>query len=285
MVSAVTNKTRTQPSAHPAPEYHGHGMILKSKIKNTVKKVVKELKALGYKYYCPVCSNKVDRFLPLEEIYADALIEHKSEYSIDRFETLNIEKQYCPHCKSTDRERLYALYLDRFMDLAESSVLDIAPSGGLRNLLKKKSKNYRCTDFFKNDVDDKLDVCDMHLYPDNTFDFLVCSHVLEHVPDDAKAMKELHRVLRPGGKGIVMVPIYLDNDNFDEDPTLEDEGERWRRFAQLDHIRMYNQQTFINRLQGAHFEIQMLRNKDFSEYSFSRLGLSQTSTLYVVTKN
>ena len=69
-------------------------------------------------------------------------------------------------------------------------------------------------------VDDKVDITDMTIYPDNHFDFFICSHMLEHVFDDRKALRELYRILKWGGQGILVVPIVLSIDEIDEDPSV-----------------------------------------------------------------
>ena len=104
-------------------------------------------------------------------------------------------------------------------------------------------------------VDDKVDISNMWLYDNNQFDFFICSHVLEHVPDDHKALSELHRILKPGGTGILMVPIILGLEEIDEDPFETDESERWRRFGQHDHVRVYSKEGFLKRARDAGFFI------------------------------
>ncbi|MBK6634354.1 MAG: class I SAM-dependent methyltransferase [Chitinophagaceae bacterium] len=81
-------------------------------------------------------------------------------------------------------------------------------------------------------VDDKLDLQDLHLYKDHSFDVFVCSHILEHVDDDIKAMKELYRILKPGGWGIAMVPIIESVTETHEDPSIKEENLRLKYFGQ-----------------------------------------------------
>jgi len=101
----------------------------------------------------------------------------------------------------------------------------------LMEYVKSITKNYRSADLLIESYDDKVDITNMKEYKNNTFDFFICSHVVEHVDNDEKAMRELHRVLKPGGKGIIMTPILPRKGVHDEDPSVTDVDERWRRFA------------------------------------------------------
>ena len=99
----------------------------------------------------------------------------------------------------------------------------------------------------------EMDITDIQ-YPDDSFDAIYCSHVLEHVPDDAKAMSELYRVLKPGGWAILAVPIR--GDTTFEDPTTTEPEERERLFGQSDHVRYYGK-DFKDRLEAAGFEVKV----------------------------
>src|SRR5438876_10959977 len=125
---------------------------------------------------------------------------------------------------------------------------------------------------------------DLRVYDDNRFDFFICSHVLEHVLDDRKALTEMYRILKPGGKGILMVPIVLTISEIDEDPTVLDEGERWRRFGQNDHVRLYSKEGFIERVANAGFTIHQYGKEFFGEELLTRNGITLKSVLYVVEK-
>jgi SAM-dependent methyltransferase len=124
----------------------------------------------------------------------------------------------------------------------------------------------------------------MHSIPPETYDFFICSHVLEHVTDDKKALSELFRVLKTGGSGILMVPINLRIDKIEEDPNVEDIGERWRRFGQDDHIRLYSKKGFVERVKEAGFTIHQYGVDFFGEHVFFQHGISPKSILYVAKK-
>jgi predicted SAM-dependent methyltransferase len=167
----------------------------------------------------------------------------------------------------------------------EISLLDIAPAASLRVFLSRNTRiRYRCADLYMTRVDDIIDVTDMRLYDNSSFDAFICSHVLEHVPDDRQALSELWRVLKPGGWGILMVPINLAITSIDEDPSVTDIGERWRRFGQHDHVRLYSKQGFIDRVMNAGFLVRQLGVDFFGHEVFQRHGITTTSVLYVVGK-
>jgi len=118
----------------------------------------------------------------------------------------------CPRCHSTDRERLIYWYIVNKTSILHSQkmikLLHIAPEKNLQKVLKASTKiNYISGDLNPLvNCDIRLDIADMD-FEDDYFDFIICNHVLEHVQDDRKAMSELFRVLKPGGKAILQVPI------------------------------------------------------------------------------
>ncbi len=210
---------------------------------------------------CPVCGNAFNHFYPLPALYPESWVRYGFPYSGADFETLNEQAFSCPSCGSTDRDRMYALYLDGFFRNAGRTVavLDIAPGKALSGWIKKKAGvHYTSSDLFMQDVDVKADIQDMHMFLDNQFDLIICSHVLEHVPDDRKALRELYRVLKPGGQAILMVPVVKKLGQVIEEPSLTDIAERWRRFGQDDHIRLYSPEGFTNRVIEAGFELQRI---------------------------
>lgn len=130
-------------------------------------------------------------------------------------------------------------------------------------------------------ADDKVDITQMDCYSDGRFDLIVCSHVLEHVPDDAKAIRELNRILAHNGVAILMVPILLGLQQTDEDPSVTDVNERWRRFGQDDHIRMYEREDFLKRLRAGGFQVKNLDVATFGHEIFKQCGITEQSVLYI----
>ena len=169
-------------------------------------------------------------------------------------------------------------------------MVDFAPSTPLSHFIRKQTArsgqavSYRTADMFMEGADDKIDITDMRAYSDNQFDFFICSHVLEHVTDDKKALRELYRILKPKGQGILMVPIVLSLEQIDEDPSIVDEGERWRRFGQFDHVRLYSKAGFVERVEESGFLLHQLGREYFGERLLARTGITNRSVLYVVEK-
>ncbi|GAB7143430.1 class I SAM-dependent methyltransferase [Mycobacterium riyadhense] len=213
------------------------------------------------------------------------LAKHNFPYSLDDFETLNHRRYLCPVCGSTDRDRLYKLYIDRFLEPdGLRRVVEFAPAAPLSAFLRSRGDlQYRSADLMMPGVDDVVDITDMPNYADDSFDFFICSHVLEHVCDDGRALSELYRILAPGGRGIIMTPV-TPNGSFDEDPSVTDEGERWRRFAQGDHLRLYDRSTLCSRIRRHGFELFAVDQLTFSQEAFSRHAIAPGSVLYVVHK-
>lgn len=233
---------------------------------------------------CACCGGYLQRFEKLSEYYLDMYMKYRGK--IGKGEMLNVEEYSCPICGAADRDRAYALTMQQ--ELPEDTVgtiLDIAPATSLQNFIKRSfpKANYKTGDLMMENVDYKLDIMNMYQIADNSIDFFICSHVLEHVRDDLQAMRELHRVLSPTGKGILVVPIDLETEQIDEDPDCDNVEERWRRFGQDDHVRMYSKQGYLERLKS------IFRVKTYTKYNlpvdqFIENALSDTATVYVVYK-
>lgn len=240
------------------------------------------------KLLCPVCDSKVNKFSMIGAEYLKQFERSLFPHSIFAFETLNLLGYSCPSCGASDRARLFKMYIDKYLSETEKTiinVLDIAPDPLLRAYFKKISAvNYRSADISGCNVDDKIDITAMKAYEDEKFDFILCSHVLEHVSDDLKAMKELFRVLKTGGKAIVMVPILLTISDTYEDEKAITPTERMARFGQDDHVRLYSKNGFVSRLCEAGFAVEQHGVDFFGAESFHKHGILDRSVLYVVEK-
>lgn len=117
-----------------------------------------------------------------------------------------------------------------------------------------KNLDYTTTDLNSPIADVKADICALP-FEDNSYDFLICNHVLEHIPDDAQAMRELYRVLAPGGTAIMQVPYDRNREETFEDDSITDPKERARIFGQYDHVRIYGM-DFFKKLEGAGFNVE-----------------------------
>lgn len=259
-------------------------------IKRLVRGLLGGLRSLWAKYHCPVCNSRVNAFAPLPAYFIENPKKYGWPFKDEDAETCNVHGYLCPSCQASDRDRLYALYLRNYLPRLRSDssikILDFAPSGSLSRFIRglKQDISYRTADLFAEGVDDKVDIMDMKIYGDNSVDFFICSHVLEHVIDDNKALKELYRILKPGGRGILMVPINLSLTEIDEDPTVIDEGERWKRFGQNDHVRLYSRNGFVERTRATGFLVHQCNRDFFGPDVFARTGITDQSVLYVVEK-
>lgn len=233
---------------------------------------------------CNICGSRV-RFLSFTRRLGRTLARYDCPYSLDDFETLNHRRYLCPVCFSADRDRLYGLYVDRFLRSNDvRRVLEFAPSAPLSAYLRNRANlQHRTADLMMTGVDDVVDITDMPMYEDGSFDFFICSHVLEHVSDDQRALDELYRILSPGGRGIVMTPVAPEG-SFDEDPAVTDERERWRRFGQGDHVRLYDRSTLCSRIRKSGFQLSALGSRTFGGEAFSRHAIALGSVLYIVRK-
>nr|WP_142785404.1 class I SAM-dependent methyltransferase [Changchengzhania lutea] len=162
-----------------------------------------------------------------------------------------------PSTLSLERHRLLWLYLKNETDFfsSDKKVLHFAPEQAFykrfRNL---KNLNYTTTDLNSPLADVKADICNLP-FENNTFDVILCNHVLEHIPDDTKAMQELYRVMRPGGIGIFQIPQDLNRQLTFEDNTITDKIERAKIFGQYDHVRIYGLDYF-DKLRAIGFRVE-----------------------------
>jgi SAM-dependent methyltransferase len=266
--------------------------LLPRRLKDAVKVLLDQAVAIdrsvaGQGFCCPVCLSRGIPMFPMPFYFFSEWDRNKTLRSPFRAETLNMEHYSCGFCGASDRDRLYALYFGRVLsgqshDLA---VLEIAPAHSLTRFLKETCHlRVRTADLNMKGVDDKVDLTNMHQYADARFDVFICSHVLEHVDDDVAGMRELHRVLKPGGWGIAMVPIDLDLKEVYEDPSVSDEASRWRHFGQNDHVRMYSKSGFVERLQSVGFTVDQLDAAFFGADVFARHAIHPRSVLYVARK-
>ena len=169
------------------------------------------------------------------------------------------ENVLAPGTLSLERHRLFWLYLKNETTFfsAPLRVLHFAPEQAfVQKFKKQKNLTYTTTDLNSPIADVKADICDLP-FKDNSFDFIICNHVLEHIPDDTKAMQELYRVLAPAGTAVVQVPYDAKREITFEDNTITDQSERTRIFGQYDHLRVYGMDYF-KKLSSIGFDVNAL---------------------------
>ncbi len=189
---------------------------------------------VGRNVTCPICERSFRKFLPYGRIKPR-------------------ENALCPNCLSLERHRLIWVYLKKKTSFFNSKlhVLHIAPEACFINRFEKiHGDKYITADIESPLAKVKMDI---HKIPfqENTFDAVFCNHVLEHVRDDISAMKEINRVLKPGGFAILQVPFFnpVTATTF-EDNSITDPREREKLFGQNDHVRKYGH-DYTNRIEQA----------------------------------
>ncbi|MDE5691447.1 MAG: methyltransferase domain-containing protein [Alistipes sp.] len=189
---------------------------------------------------CPVCGARYRKFMPYGYVRPRA-------------------NALCPRCLSLERHRLLWLYLSRETDLLRTlpRTLHIAPEVCILRHLKPcfaaHPDRYLTADLESPLADLHFDVQQIPL-ADASVGAVICNHLLEHVADDRRALRELHRILRPGGWGILLSPVDLGRESTYEDDTVTDPAERTRIFGQYDHRRIYGR-DYAERLREAGFDV------------------------------
>jgi SAM-dependent methyltransferase len=191
----------------------------------------------GFSRYCPLCGSHLRRFRRVAWL----------------------KNALCPVCGSFERHRSIWLYLTRKTDLFDGvpkRFLHVAPEPELaRRIRKARSLTYVSADLASAHAAIRMDLTRIP-FADDRFDAIYCSHVLEHIPDDRKAMAELRRILRPTGWAILQVPIMGRTTR--EDPSITSPDERERAFGQHDHVRSYGA-DYRDRLENAGFAVKVDR--------------------------
>lgn len=194
---------------------------------------------IGASCFCCICNRKVRRFLPYRG-YWSGMPSVLSEQGVIGSDIENFE---CPACSCHDRERHLLLYLQAagmLGAMAGARILHLAPEKHLQRLIAQAvPRKYVLGDLHPTRADiRRIDLLDIDS-PDASFDLVIANHVLEHVDDDARALREILRVLRPGGRAILQTPYASRLPSKLEDPRITTEAERLQAFGQEDHCRLY----------------------------------------------
>ncbi len=221
---------------------------------------------MGSKVECPVCGHKFRKMLP----YGNKAGENR----------------LCPVCLSLERHRLMWLYLTNYSDFFKNNykVLHIAPEQPfLKKFKSAKNLEYTTADMVSPIADLHFDIMQIPL-PDNTYDWVICNHVLEHVENDIDAMKEILRILKPGGKAILQVPINYSYSETHEDKSINTDKQREEIYGQYDHVRWHGL-DYPKRLEAAGFVVD---NFDIKKYLaidlIEKFRLDKQEILYIAKK-
>lgn len=227
------------------------------------------LKVVGIFYrgntvQCPICDKKYRHFLPYGRINPRS-------------------NALCPNCLSLERHRLLWLYLKEqtnfFSDTLD--VLHIAPEPCfMKRFEKHHGEKYITADIESPLAKVKMDIHKIP-FPENHFDVVLCNHVLEHVQDDIKAMREIHRVLKRGGWAIMQVPFFSPVPEVTyEDASITDPREREKAFGQDDHVRMFGK-DYAKRIERAGMKAE---ENGFAKTQSDRYGISKNEIIYLGRK-
>ena len=232
-------------------------------------KLVAPLLYKGNKVECPVCEKSFSKFL---------------SYGSD---VAHRENVLCPYDLTLERHRLMWLYLkdqSNYFTAEKLNVLHIAPEQCFHKKFKKQSNlNYLTGDLVSPIADMHFD---LHQIPleDNRFDVVFCNHVLEHVDDAHQCMSELYRVMKPGGWGVMQVPLDYNRDTTYEDASITSPEEREKHFWQKDHVRLFGN-DYPDWLRKAGFDVETFDvNKKYPAELVKRYRLIEQEMLYIVSK-
>jgi len=210
----------------------------------------------GNLFFCPFCNNNFRKLLPGG--FNFPVLKEKKIIGGGYRENL-----ICPRCYSKDRDRLIYLFLRNKTTIfkEKQKVFHVAPEGCLRTMLTslpyiKYMAGVKYLEGYYYDRRTNLVDITCLPYEDDSFDAIICSHVLEHIHDDKKALHELYRVLKPGGFAILQVPISKSLEVTFEDPTVTSAEERERLFGQFDHVRIYGQ-DYEKKVENAGFILRL----------------------------
>lgn len=195
----------------------------------------------GTKRYCNVCGFRFAKF---------------KSFGLKPRETM------CPICGSLERQRhLYIHLLSIFPFVQNKNILHFAPEKCFRSLFEQSSAKYFDCDINPRKASYQVNITDIQ-YDNDFFDYIICIHVLEHIVDDIRAMRELHRTLKPGGTAFLCVPLFP---QLYENYSIVAPEEREKAFGQKDHVRGYSLEAFCERLQQVGFSINISKVQNFPD--------------------
>ena len=220
----------------------------------------------GNNVECLVCEKTFRKFLP--------------------YGNLGDDNRLCPNCLTLERHRLIWRYLKDKTDFFTKNIklLHIAPEQPfLKRFRAMKNLDYTTADLVSPIADVKTDIRDL-VFEDESFDFIICNHVLEHIDDELKAMQELYRVLRKGGRAILQVPMDYNLEETYEDLSITSSKEREKHFGQYDHLRLYGK-DYPKRLEKAGFKVISDEFvKSFDSEKIERYRFDKNETIYLCIK-
>lgn len=220
--------------------------------RNKNRKLYKSFKGKGF--VCNNCGNSYSRFVPVYPSEAN-------REAITKNEVINGygENIYCPYCMCGARERLVLAVLQQQIDIDDKKILHLSPEKSIYQYIAPRA-NVITGDiepgFYKRTAPDIITLdATAFTFDDNSFDIIIGNHMLEHIPEDYKAMKEFYRILKPGGTAILQVPYSQSIPATLEEPYINDRERQSKLFGQNDHLRIYQLDDYMQRLRNAGFKV------------------------------
>lgn len=251
---------------------------------NKLRNFLKKIYYSGYSFHCVYCKSNL-RILKPHGLELDVLVKY------DVIGGKRRDNNKCPICGSNDRERLLYFYYENVLKpLIKEKVklLHIAPESQFGRVLKQNSLiEYFSGDKFEVGYENSykaefIDICDTKL-PSNEFDILICNHVLEHVENYNVALAEIKRILQPGGRAILQVPIAKLLSKTIEDTKITTFKEREEKFGQYDHVRLFGQ-DYSQILESAGFKVKQYTSSVLSDGQTTKFALNPDEILFEVEK-
>ncbi|MBC7828390.1 MAG: class I SAM-dependent methyltransferase [Chitinophagaceae bacterium] len=218
---------------------------------NKLRRLYAPYRGNGFK--CNYCGNSFSKFAPWHA-------RSENSEALDRNKVIAGygENVFCPECMSTSRERLVIGMLGT-MNISGKEILHLAPEEKIFNVLKRKC-NVISADLMPglySNADKHIRYADVTMLPftDQCFDMVIANHIMEHIPNDHKAMREIYRVLRDNGFAILQIPFSATNGFTIEDISIDDPDKQSALFGQKDHVRIYSLNDYMNRLRKAGFVV------------------------------
>jgi SAM-dependent methyltransferase len=229
----------------------------------------------GHGFTCNVCQQQYFRFV--DDWPAS---ENKNAISKNNVIAGYGKNIICPNCLSNARERLVIAMLQHHVNIFNKKILHLSPEKNVYQYLKSKSEIITADlvpDFYKN-IDKQIRKEDAMAFSfaDQSFDVVIANHVLEHIPDDLKAMSEIFRVLKKGGIAILQVPYSETISATIEEPLIDNPVKQSALFGQKDHVRIYQLNDYISRLEQSGFIVSQISYKELSAFHQNAIQLDET---------
>lgn len=246
---------------HPLQSSYRTGILFL--LKNYYRLIYLQYKGKGYR--CNFCEYVYEKFVP--EYPSESIAKAINDNDVIAGYGENV---YCPNCLSKNRERLVLAVIKSKFDLKGKTVLHFSPERHLYDFLKSRAKVTTVDimpGFYKN-IDSEISYADATslAFDDNSFDVIIANHILEHIPNDLKAMKEMQRVLKNGGVAILQVPYSGKLETTIEDPLINDPQKQELLFGQKDHVRIYAFKDYLKRLETARFKVHLLTPESLAQF-------------------